>query len=103
MLIKAYLEVDNGGSITILSCVCVTTDGVWIGDSIYWTGFTAHLQIVTTSNCIAIGNSHTLHFTAAHTKSSQFVFISLFLVRDPNNVLCLRPYWLTNVSHVTKL
>jgi hypothetical protein len=34
MLIKAYLEVDNDGSITILSRVCVTIDGVWIGESI---------------------------------------------------------------------
>jgi hypothetical protein len=33
--------------------------------------FIDHLQIVTTSNYIAIANSHTLQFTAARTKSSQ--------------------------------
>jgi hypothetical protein len=34
-------------------------------------GVTDHLQIVTTSNCSAIANSHTLQFTTARTKSSQ--------------------------------
>jgi hypothetical protein len=35
--------------------------------------------------------------------SSQFVFTKRFLVTDPNNVLCVRPYWLANVSQLTKL
>jgi hypothetical protein len=35
------------------------------------------------------------------TKSSQFVFTSRFLVTDPNNILRLRYYWLTNVSQLT--
>jgi hypothetical protein len=35
------------------------------------TGYIAHLQIVTTSNCSAIANSHTQQFTTARTKSSQ--------------------------------
>jgi hypothetical protein len=34
----------------------------------------------------------------AHTKSSQSVPTRRLLVKDPNNVLCLRPYWLPNVS-----
>jgi hypothetical protein len=34
-------------------------------------GFIEHLQIVTTSNCSAIANSHILNFTTAGTKSSQ--------------------------------
>jgi hypothetical protein len=38
----------------ILSLVCVTIDGVWIGNWIYGT------QLVTTSNYNAITNSHTL-------------------------------------------
>jgi hypothetical protein len=37
----------------------------------------------------------------AHTKYSQAVFTIRFLVTDPNNVLCLRPYWLVNVSQTT--
>jgi hypothetical protein len=32
-------------------------------------GFIDHLQIVTTSNCSANANSHTLQFTTAHAKS----------------------------------
>jgi hypothetical protein len=44
----------------------VTVEGVGLV-----TGFIAHLQIVTTSNCSAIANSHTLQFTIARTKSSQ--------------------------------
>jgi hypothetical protein len=51
-------------------------------------GFIEHLQIVTTSNYNAIANSHNLQFTTAHTKYSQFVFTSHFLVMDPNNILC---------------
>jgi hypothetical protein len=34
-------------------------------------GFIEHLQIVSTSNSSTIGNSHTLQFTTACTKSSQ--------------------------------
>jgi hypothetical protein len=53
-------------------------------------------------NYSAIANSQTLQFTTAHTMSSQFVCSSRILVTDPNNVLCLRPYWLANVSQLTK-
>jgi hypothetical protein len=38
--------------------------------------FIKHLHIITTSNYIAFANSHTLQFTTAHTKSSQFVAAS---------------------------
>jgi hypothetical protein len=55
-------------------------------------GFIDHLQIVTTSNYSAVANSHTRQFTVAHTKFSQFVLTSCFLVMDPNNVLCLCLY-----------
>jgi hypothetical protein len=72
----------------------MTVDGVWIGD---WNHID-HLQMETTRNCNTLANSCTL-LTIAHTKSSQFVFTSRFLVTDPNNVLCLRPYWLATVSH----
>jgi hypothetical protein len=50
-------------------------------------GFTEHLQNVTTNNCIAIANSHTLHITTARIKSSQSVYTSRCLVTEPNNVL----------------
>jgi hypothetical protein len=66
-------------------------------------GFIENFQIITTSNYSAIANSRTLQFTTAHTKSSLFVFTSRFLGTGPNNVLCLRPYWLANVSQLTKL
>jgi hypothetical protein len=58
---------------------------------------------VTTSNYNALANSGTRFLTTAHTKSSQFVFTDRFLINDPNNVLCLRPYWLAKVSQLTKL
>jgi hypothetical protein len=59
-------------------------------------GFTKHLQIIT------IANSHPLQFSRAYTKS-QFAFTSPFLVKDPNNALCLHPYGLANVSQLTRL
>jgi hypothetical protein len=65
-------------------------------------GFTDHLD-VSTSNYTALANSCTLLLTTAHSKSSQIVFTSRFLVMDPNNVLCLRSYWLTNVHKLNKL
>jgi hypothetical protein len=60
-------------------------------------GFIDHLQMVITSNYNALANSCTRLLTTAHSKSSHF-FTSRFLVTDPNNVLCLLPYWLENVS-----
>jgi hypothetical protein len=62
-------------------------------------GFIDYLQSITTS----IANPDILQFITGHTKSSQFVLISRFLVTDSNNVLCLRPYWLANVYQLTKL
>jgi hypothetical protein len=35
--------------------------------------------------------------------SPQFVFTGRFLVTDPNNALCIRPYRLTNISQLAKL
>jgi hypothetical protein len=48
-------------------------------------GFIDHMQIVTTSNCSPITNSHTLQFAVARIKFSQFVFTSVHLVMAPNN------------------
>jgi hypothetical protein len=47
---------------------------MWFGLVI---GFTAHLQIVTTTKYKVITNSHTLQFTTACTKSSQSAVSSL--------------------------
>jgi hypothetical protein len=66
-------------------------------------GFIDHLQIVTISNYSAVANLHTVQFTTEHTKSSLFVFASRFLVKNPSSVLCLRPYWLANVSQLTRV
>jgi hypothetical protein len=49
------------------------------------TGFTAHLQIATTSNYNIITNLHTLQTTKAHDKLSQFAFTSRFPVTDCKN------------------
>jgi hypothetical protein len=64
------------------------------------TGFIAQFQIVTTSNYNALANSCLRLLTIAQTKSSQFIFTSRFLVADPNSFLCLRPYWLANISQL---
>jgi hypothetical protein len=58
------------------------------------TRLTDHLLVVTTSNSSAVA----LQITRAHAKSSQFVFTSHFLVRNPNNVLFLHPYWQVKVT-----
>jgi hypothetical protein len=50
-------------------------------------GFIDHLQIATTSKYNAVDNSCPRLLTTAHTKSSQFVFTSRFLLTNPNNVL----------------
>jgi hypothetical protein len=65
--------------------------------------FIGHLQIATTSNYRALANSCTRLLTTAQRKCSQFVFTSRRLIPDPKNVLCLRPYWLANISVLTKL
>jgi hypothetical protein len=59
--------------------------------------------MITTNNYSALANSCTCPLTTAHTKSFQFVFTSRFMVTGSNNVLCLRPYWLANVSQLTKV
>jgi hypothetical protein len=69
----------------------VTIDGVWIDDWIYWP-----LQ-----EAMALSLIYTLHKSLEHMLSSQSVFISRFLVTDPNNVICLRPHWLANVAQLT--
>jgi hypothetical protein len=50
------------------------------------TGFTDHLQVVTTSNCNTVVNFHTLQITTAHAKSSQSaVFTGHSLVMASNS------------------
>jgi hypothetical protein len=61
-------------------------------------GFTAYFQMVTTSNYNVLANSYTRLLTTAHTKFSQFVFTSRFLLTDPNNGVCLRLTLLANIS-----
>jgi hypothetical protein len=62
--------------------------------------FIEHLQIVNTINT---NNYNTLANSCSRIlTTAQFVFTSGFLVTDPNNVLCLRSYWLTNISQLTK-
>jgi hypothetical protein len=65
--------------------------------------FVDHLQIATLSNYRALASSCTRLLTTAQSKCSQFVLASRCLITDPNNVLCLRPYWLANISQLTKL
>jgi hypothetical protein len=66
----------------IATCMCVTIDGVWIGE--YIDHFTT--RFVITNNYNAIANLHTLQITAANTKSSRAcnVFTRRFLVTDFN-------------------
>jgi hypothetical protein len=66
-------------------------------------GFIEHFQMVITSDYNTLANSCTRLLTRAHAKPSQFVFTNRFLITDPNNVLCLLPYWLANSLHLTKL
>jgi hypothetical protein len=42
-------------------------------------GFIDNLQLVTTTNCNAIANSHILQFTTARAKSSQSAVSSPFV------------------------
>jgi hypothetical protein len=42
-------------------------------------GFIEHLWIVTTGNYSAMANLHTVQFTTARTKSSQFAVSSLIV------------------------
>jgi hypothetical protein len=84
-LIKVALDLFNDvlSNVDITYChVCVTIDGVWICDSIIDHFNTQH---VITNNSSAIAHLHTLHITRTHSKSSQSVFISRFLITDFNN------------------
>jgi hypothetical protein len=77
----------------ILSRVWVTVDGVWIGDWIYWT------RTHTTRNNSLTG----LQITNCSTHKVFYVFISRFLVTDPDNVPCLRSYRLANIPQLVQL
>jgi hypothetical protein len=63
----------------ILSHVCVTIDGVWIGNWIYWP-----LQIVTQVT-IALSLIHTLCSSVQYVLSLLSVFTSRCLVTAPND------------------
>jgi hypothetical protein len=56
--------------------------------------------MVITSNYNTLANQCTRILTTAHTKSSQFVFISRFLVTDSNSILCSRPYRMVKASQL---
>jgi hypothetical protein len=73
----------------------MTLSCVWV---LLWTefGFIEHLQIVTTSNCSVIPNSHNIQFSTARIKSSQSA------VSSPVDVPLLpgsRPRRLATISH----
>jgi hypothetical protein len=74
-----------------MSDVCVTIDGVWIGNWICWT-----LTELTTNNYSVIANSHILQFTTARTKSSQ---CAVFLPLDAPLLPWSRPRRLAASSH----
>jgi hypothetical protein len=57
-------------------------------------GFTERFHVVTASNYTVITNSHPQHFTIAHTKYFEYVF----LIMDPKYTFCLSPYWQINWS-----
>jgi hypothetical protein len=73
-------ELDSSNN--VLSRVCVTIDGVCIGEYIYWP--LVHTA-VTTSNYNGIVNPDTSQITGTHIKIFQFVFSRRFLVTDLNN------------------
>jgi hypothetical protein len=64
------------------------------------TRFIDHLQIVSTSNYNSLTGLHTQKITVI---ADLCVFISLFLVKNPNNVFVLLPYRLANIPQLTKL
>jgi hypothetical protein len=66
------------------------------------TKLTEYLLIITTINYTTLTNSCAHLLTTAHTKSSQFVFTSRFLIMDSNDVLYLHPCCMVNVSQLTK-
>jgi hypothetical protein len=76
----------------ILSLVWVTVDGVWIGDCIYWP--LSYIQLVAIS-------THSEDHCNYSTHKFFCGFTSRFLVTDPNNVLYLYPYRLTNIPQLT--
>jgi hypothetical protein len=63
-------------------------------------GFIDHLQIVSKSNYNAIAGLRSLKITVTAAHTVFFVSTSCFLSTDPNNVLCLRPYRLTNIPQL---
>jgi hypothetical protein len=74
----------------ILSRVCVTIDGVWIGECTYWPLTHSWLWTARTYNIIV--DLHTLQIFGAHAKSSQSPFTSLSLVTDSSaSVVTLLP------------
>jgi hypothetical protein len=70
-------------------------------------GFIEHLQIVTTSNCSAIANSHTQQLITACTKSSQSAVYSPVVAWSRLSMPllpqlpCSCPYWPVTGSHLT--
>jgi hypothetical protein len=79
----------------------VAIDGVCIGDSICW-------QLLhTTRNYKKLLQPYWFTHSKDHCNDSThevlYVFTSCFLVTATDNILCLRPYWLTNIPQLTNL
>jgi hypothetical protein len=71
----------------IVTRMSVTMNGVWIANRFIEHFYT---QLVNTSNCSAIANSHSAIYYSTYLRPlSLLFFTSRCLVMDPNNVLCL--------------
>jgi hypothetical protein len=58
--------------------------------------------MVTVSNYNSLIGLHTLKITATAAHIVFYGFTNRFLITDPNNILCLRPYQLANIPQLTK-
>jgi hypothetical protein len=70
------------------------------------TWFIDHLykQLITEIEYNSLTGLHTLKITVTVAHRKPFcVFSSRFLVTDPNDVLCLRPYQPANLSQLIQL
>jgi hypothetical protein len=98
-LSQTTLEVYFNSQISkhIVTCQCDYRRGLdWWLDLL-----NTYKQLVTTSNYNNLTGLHTLKTTVTAAHVIFYVFISRFLVTNPNNVSCLRPYRLANNPQLT--